>query len=208
MKKTPLLLIVAVAILLCVSCQKEPEEITNVISAIESTDMTIEDSTTKKQLRLRSYNHTAELVIWTKSANETTFEREPDVIFKGTYKTDFYETLDSESKTSIVHTKRYCGIVDFTTFVVADGTSNIVKSGYEAQLDLYSGAFEVEYVAYYKTEKNKMGGTTISYGHDGAGKQIVNLIVNQHPDYETNQSLLISNGWKNIPAGYEYYPQP
>lgn len=209
MKKLTLLFI-AVAILLCASCKQEPvqREIENKIEAIDLAAMerTINNGNTKLRLILeRKVRSTpgkggARLKIWKKTSEQEDFDRDPDVVYTGTYIVDSYITTDSESKTSIVRTKQECGIVNFTSCEVKEGTSETEKTNYINQKSLYSGVFDFEYVSDYKTEKNDTGGTTKSYGHRVSGHTEVNLTVTMHPDY-TKTTLLIANGWKNAQLG-------
>ena len=208
MKKTILLLTaVFLLTLLCVSCaEEETVVITNQVLSPFWAILERSNDTTKMHLAILQhqshspYNGAVRLCIWTKGVEQTEFADNPDVIFDGEYSVKKYTTLDEESKSLIVYTEHECGIVNFTSVTVPDGTEDFVKVNYEQQMALFSGAFDFEYVSGYKTEENRNGGITKSYGKRGFGKQVVNLTVTQHPEHDTDQALIISEGWRD--SGY------
>ena len=208
MKKTILLLTaVFLLTLLCVSCKEEQTMVVTNKIYLPTGFAILERSTDTTKMRLvlvRMLTSTPEkgavrLSLWTKGVDQTEFAENPDVVFDGEYCTERYKTLDEESKTLIVYTDRECGILNFTSVTVPDGTEDFVKANYEQQMALFSGSFDIEYVSGYKTENNIEGGTTKTYGAWGRGNQVVNLTVTQHPEHDTDQALVISEGWRDCP---------
>lgn len=202
MKKTLILVFALVALCLLASCDPnkttEPEKkvIENSIFLYGyDAELELNDGTTKKILTLDE--KTAKLQIWTKGINQTVFSKEPDVTFTGTFDYDEYKILVRDTDSYIEYTETTCGTLKFTNFEVPEDTIYTAKESYKQQMDLYSGSFDFDPVSGYKkyTHEDGSWAKELNWLTKGA---IINFVVTQHPRKDTNQSLVIANGWKQI----------
>lgn len=205
MKKTLILVFALVALCLLASCNPdknttiEKKNIENNISiGAKARTLELNDGKTKKELRLvygeegKSY-----LKIWTKGVEQTEFNKEPDVTYTGTYKYVMYLVLIKDTDSYTEYTRTPCGTIEFTKFEVPEDAIDTVKESYKHQMTLYSGSFDFELVSGYtkNTYEDGSWGKKLDRNTKGA---VVNLVVTQHPDKDTNQSYVIGNGWKQI----------
>lgn len=207
MTKKTIFILIAIAIVFCVSCKQEAETeiIENRIEAVDWASMERVVNNTKYRLVLykrffvgETKKGGARLKIWTRNSNEDEFDSEPDVVYTGSYVAESYITVDNQFKTSIVQTKRETAVVEFTQCQVKEGITGDEYTNFVRQASLYSGAFDFEYVSGYVTKKNETGGTTKSYGERGNKKTKLNLTVSMHPDYSSEITLLIGTGWQDV----------
>ena len=199
MKRIAILALAVLALCVMVSCNHTPTpelppedtktEVYNYTNGIDGRTLKTQEKEGQGKMVLDIQNDgTVELKEWVWDAEQNNLSDKP-FVYKGTFKSKFYDRLVEETSTKIERTRTQCFELSFSTIEAPEGTSDDIVAAYRNNLEEYSGMFDVEYVSGYLTDNRgwaKNGG----YERYTTNGMVVNLSMTLSEDAPKNSMLI------------------